>query len=601
MAVHHDESMHGYFSYLLAIDHSYTHSPLFHGAFQYHLLASIFSIFSSNEFTLRIVSAISGCLCVMISSIYFSNKSYLVSLCILLLLIFSPSLLYFSRFARNDTLVLFLFILLIISSLSYINNGQYKYIYINALILSLGAITKESFFILCTIITLYFILSFAKSFNFMIKGIKFDLDTLNLIKKIPLMPILYIFSLLPSKFNFNTQLNVRQKRTSELIILNTVLLGLFTGPIIKVIHISINKFVGIDYFLQNYQYFLICCVVSTSIGYIWNIKKYVVSLLIFLIVMIPFYILWGQGFEGLISLFWNTIDYWLSQQNYARGSQPFYYYLFILLSTESFLIIIALYGFLLSKKNISIGTLDGMLIFWGATSFLFLSIAGEKMPWLVINITFPFVVFSARQLPIIKSDIIYKFSRLTFKYSHYYFASLIGLILLITNATASFYLVYITPDVPTSPLIYTQTSYEVKNINKYILNNKLDSESLLIDRSFGMTWPWAWYFRNTLNVDYIEIKGNDINNLEANYLLLSKPKYSLLLDQNKLNNYTYIYEYKLRTWFPEQIYKNTGDLTFIKYKKSSLLKNPLNIVDYLLFGIDRSKLSSENGVFMIRN
>ena len=44
-AVHHDESLHGYFSYQMYIGNGYEHNPLMHGIFLFHLV-SLYSTIS---------------------------------------------------------------------------------------------------------------------------------------------------------------------------------------------------------------------------------------------------------------------------------------------------------------------------------------------------------------------------------------------------------------------------------------------------------------------------------------------------------------------------------------------------------------------------
>ena len=47
-AIHHDESLHGYYSWLLSNGYGYIHNPLMHGPLNFHLNALSFLIFGDN-------------------------------------------------------------------------------------------------------------------------------------------------------------------------------------------------------------------------------------------------------------------------------------------------------------------------------------------------------------------------------------------------------------------------------------------------------------------------------------------------------------------------------------------------------------------------
>ena len=101
-AVHHDESLHGFFSYATSIGDYYPHNPLTHGMFLFNSLSATFWIFGSNEFLLRLPFAIVGLLIVLFPIIIRKEIGDKSTLLIAGLISISPSLTYFSRFARND-------------------------------------------------------------------------------------------------------------------------------------------------------------------------------------------------------------------------------------------------------------------------------------------------------------------------------------------------------------------------------------------------------------------------------------------------------------------------------------------------------------------
>ena len=64
-AASHDESLHAYFSWLLATGQNYTHDPLMHGPFLFHFNALIYALFGASDVTTRFSSAIFGVILVM--------------------------------------------------------------------------------------------------------------------------------------------------------------------------------------------------------------------------------------------------------------------------------------------------------------------------------------------------------------------------------------------------------------------------------------------------------------------------------------------------------------------------------------------------------
>jgi uncharacterized protein (TIGR03663 family) len=104
-ALHHDESLHAYFSWQLFTGNGYIHNPMMHGPLQFELNAALFYIFGVTDFTARSLYAVFGILLVLCPLLLRDKLGRLGCFITALLLAFSPALLYFSRFARNDILI----------------------------------------------------------------------------------------------------------------------------------------------------------------------------------------------------------------------------------------------------------------------------------------------------------------------------------------------------------------------------------------------------------------------------------------------------------------------------------------------------------------
>ena len=104
-ALHHDESLHAYFSWQLSIGNGYVHNPMMHGPLQFELNAVLFYIFGVTDVTARSLYAVFGVLLVVCPLLLRDKLGRMGCFLAALLLAFSPALLYFSRFARNDILI----------------------------------------------------------------------------------------------------------------------------------------------------------------------------------------------------------------------------------------------------------------------------------------------------------------------------------------------------------------------------------------------------------------------------------------------------------------------------------------------------------------
>ena len=63
-AFHHDESQHGYFSWLFSTGHGYHYDPILHGPLRDLITGSLFFLFGDGDFTARLGSALFGSLLV---------------------------------------------------------------------------------------------------------------------------------------------------------------------------------------------------------------------------------------------------------------------------------------------------------------------------------------------------------------------------------------------------------------------------------------------------------------------------------------------------------------------------------------------------------
>ena len=155
-AVHHDESLHGYFGYQIAIGNEYEHSPLTHGMFLFELIAAMFFLFGDSEFTLRLGMVLFGAALIPMPLLLRKQLGDVGAILTSIMLTFSPALFYFSRFARNDILMALFIALLVVAMWRYIEEQRHRWLYIAAAVLGFSMATKETAYIFVVIFAAYF-------------------------------------------------------------------------------------------------------------------------------------------------------------------------------------------------------------------------------------------------------------------------------------------------------------------------------------------------------------------------------------------------------------------------------------------------------------
>lgn len=142
--MHYDEAIHLHFSWKLARGVEYVHSPWMHGPFQIELVALVLKYLGDTDFLARLPYALFGVALTILP--YFMRR--LIgdkgAVCAAVILAFSPTLLYFSRFGRNDIIMAVWAVLLLIMLWQYGINSRKRYLFGAAIVTALMLATKET-------------------------------------------------------------------------------------------------------------------------------------------------------------------------------------------------------------------------------------------------------------------------------------------------------------------------------------------------------------------------------------------------------------------------------------------------------------------------
>src|SRR5216683_1867729 len=165
--LHHDESLHAYFS--LQLMHNmenwiscfspasscYHYDPLLHGPFQFHAIAFVYQLsqllgapdHGINTTTVRIAAATLGTVIVGLPYFLRDRLGTIGAWLACFLLAISPSMVYFSRFAREDIYMACFTLLLVVATARYLRTRKLSWLMWAVLAFSLSYATKEATFL----------------------------------------------------------------------------------------------------------------------------------------------------------------------------------------------------------------------------------------------------------------------------------------------------------------------------------------------------------------------------------------------------------------------------------------------------------------------
>jgi uncharacterized protein (TIGR03663 family) len=450
--LHHDESLHAYFSLQLLHNNieqwtscfksnnsCYRYDPLLHGPFQFHAIAVVYLIaqilgvadHGVNTTTVRIAAALLGT--VIVALPYFL-RNYLGNIgawlaCFLLAI--SPSMVYFSRFAREDVYMACFTLLLVVAVAQYMQTRRMFWFVMAAAAFSLSYATKEATFLTIAVFGSFFGAVIAWElgacrpfpFHFTSKrptandekehqtGGRFGGHFIPR-KAAPVTLILYFIILgifAKCLFGWIKDLSIYITANAA----NTKIADAFvtqlkdkTQLVIPWVGILLAAIVMFVLFREQNEedqsekrYGLAKWVdpekqpwLDTIVTMSWQnlFFGFVIGWTIF---MVLFTALFTNIPNGIGDGIWQGLYYWIQQQEVARGGQPWYYYLMLIPLYEQIGVVFGLAGIIYSLLHPSRFRI--FLMYWFVGNVFIYSWAAEKMPWLMIHMMMPLILLAA--------------------------------------------------------------------------------------------------------------------------------------------------------------------------------------------------------------
>ena len=463
----HDESLHTRYSWELYDGQGFSHNPMMHGPFLFHATALSYWLFGDSDATARVPVAILGV--ILVAFPYFLRRQLgrTGALVTSFLLLISPSLLYYSRYIRMDIPVIFWSMLLVWSIWAYMRDKQDKYLYWFAGALSLMMATKEVAFLYVAIfgsfLALRLIVKLLSAewprpkmqswFQIGLIGLLVGTLVLGLgmigqaAGKIELEPA--VEEATAVEVDSPDQSAVQPWKVVQIIggaieglalllVIVAALMGmkdrlrdypafdfviLFSTlllPFMAAVPITLLGFDPMDYstdgIIKTTLVLVPMIAIAVAVGLWWDWRRWLGAAGVFYTIFAVLFTTVFSNGRGFATGWVGSLGYWMAQQAVERGSQPWYFYFFVVPLYEflPLLGMVAALGvwFFRDKGSTLVGRLLSQLfridekdqtalfgfipflLWWALGSWAAYSYAGEKMGWLTVHLAIPMVLLT---------------------------------------------------------------------------------------------------------------------------------------------------------------------------------------------------------------
>ena len=573
-AMSHDEINHVVPSFSLYSGNGYKYDPMSHGPLQYHMIALSYALFGDNDFTTRIPAAVLSIAAMLVA--VFAFRRYLGRTGALVaggLIIISPLMLFYARYARNESYIVLWGILTIYAILRYLERGEtwalFLFTAVNALHFTDKATSymfaAEEFLFLAAYFVdrvsrrawksprrrISFLLGLSLTVVFLAGAAGFYLThkpaaeaatgtVRTMIIVVCILAAGGAGSLVWSGVELVRGLGwagIKSEREVDLLIL----LGTFVLPLLSAIPISLMGYTALDYtatgMLRVAGVTTVLAVIAIALGLWWFGRKWLFHAVVF---FVPFILLYSTFFtnpEGLIGGLVGALSYWTEQQDVARGGQPLYYYVLLMVPMYEFLSAlgtvtaagIATFGRLWQSQpgrpftrpqtdsypsDVMLTSVSpaaaqpvpvaALLVFWSVSSLAVFTYAGEKMPWLTIHIALPMILSTAWAVGWLVETVPWgKVAGWSFRnVARLAILLLFGLLAVQTGRDA-FRAAYINYDYATEPLVYAHAAPDSKallgQIEELSIRTTGTATDIVVAYDNQVRYPYWWYMRRFTN------------------------------------------------------------------------------------------------------
>ncbi|MEM7094031.1 MAG: flippase activity-associated protein Agl23 [Actinomycetota bacterium] len=164
-AMHHDESLDAWWSWLFRNGGYERYDPVYHGPLRFYITAGFYEVFGESEATARLFSALSGTAAVGLPWFLRRELGRVGTIAAAVALTISPTMLYYSRFGREDAQMVFLALLALVLGLSYLRRPRTATAAGLAFTLACSFAIKESTYLFGLLLAVYLLIVLAAQFE----------------------------------------------------------------------------------------------------------------------------------------------------------------------------------------------------------------------------------------------------------------------------------------------------------------------------------------------------------------------------------------------------------------------------------------------------
>ncbi len=376
----HDETSHVYFSWLLDQGRGYSHDPVTHGPLQFHLVAFSYFLFGDTDNSARLPYAIASILTVLFLWNYRRYLGKVGWLVAAVLIVISPYMLYYGRYARNEALVVLFGLVSIWALLRYLETGAARYLFWLTAATALHFITKETAYIYTAQMMIFLaifllariyqatwsrpeqrnrflaavllaMLAFAFAGGWLLLG-KEEIPATPVETAAPAIPgdttppttglaiplpvllvaLVGIISLLVAIYFIIRGYGLAKLRTENSFGL-LILLGTLILPMLAPFPVKLLGWDPLDYssigMWRTALFMIPLGILAILVGIWWKARVWLLNAALFYAIYIVFYTTLFTNGTGFFTGMVGSLGYWMAQQAVERGNQPWYYYAFL--------------------------------------------------------------------------------------------------------------------------------------------------------------------------------------------------------------------------------------------------------------------------------
>ncbi|MCY4037217.1 MAG: TIGR03663 family protein, partial [bacterium] len=360
--LHHDESIDAWYSWKFLEGTFEGYDPVYHGPLRFYLTAAFFWVFGESHTTARLMAALAGAGMIVLPWFLRRALGTAATLGACAVLAFSPIALYMTRLGREDSLMAFITLAMVVVIVRLLERPRMLLPALLGFFLAAGFAVKETTFIVVFIFGGFFLALLGEQ-----------------------------AARLPVAGRDQTQ-HRRLNRWAWMLPAGLVPMGIAFG---------VSAYYGAEVFVTLGFYGVLMAMfilLKASPQTIWELplvravrgvpgRGWLLGAAVFLFFFALWFTVFFTNSAGFADGFTEGITYWRGEQATNRGGEPWHYYLYTIPLYEYLVCILAVIGTVHVFRN---PTFTGKLMVWTAVASWFsYSWASERFPWLALHILVP--------------------------------------------------------------------------------------------------------------------------------------------------------------------------------------------------------------------